>query len=166
MKKGWKNVMLAAPMLLVAMFSTAHARQVAGDSCADVGNGTFGGLLSKPVICANGKWHDAETLPMASVSVAKYSAAKKLENAYAYASLVGTPTKRQQRENENVIFSVDATVVGFNSDNTARVVVDYFDRGAGQLKHVDVVVPTGTETTIATDTSGAEYRMVVARNPS
>ncbi len=103
---------------------------------------------------------------MASVSVAKYSAAKKLENAYAYASLVGTPTKRQQRENENVIFSVDATVVGFNSDNTARVVVDYFDRGAGQLKHVDVVVPTGTETTIATDTSGAEYRMVVARNPS
>ena len=166
MKKGWMNVKLAAPMLLLAMLSTAHARQVVGDSCADVSNGTFGGLLSKPVICANGKWHNAETLPMASVSVAKYSATKILEHRYTYASLVGMPNRRQEKENEVVVFSVNTTVVAFNGDNTARVVVDYFDHGAGQVKHVDVVVPTGKETLIATDSSGAEYRMVVQANPT
>lgn len=133
-------------------------------SCADVNNGTFGETAShQPVICANGKWQDAKTVPVASVDITKYSAAKKFEASYAADSFVGTRNIRQNSDGHGQ-FTLVATVVAFNADNTAHVVIDFDD--AGWQKHVDATVPMNAATAIATDNRGAEYRLTVKRRPA
>ncbi|WKL18762.1 hypothetical protein QYQ99_27560 (plasmid) [Comamonas testosteroni] len=163
MKRSWMRVKTVATVALIAAtVSAVHAAQVEGESCAHVSNGTFGGRFSKTLICANQVWQDAETLPQATISIAKYSASNAFVKSRALVSLVGTPVISKEFGVPDA-FSIFATVVRFNADNTAHVVVD-IETGDGWQKHIEKVVSTGTETRIAIDGSGAEYRMSVVRH--
>ncbi|WP_143311413.1 hypothetical protein [Burkholderia pseudomallei] len=159
-----KVKLIASMLTIAATLGTAHAAQVMNVSCADENNGTFGETAShQPVICANGKWQDAKTVPVASVGITKYSAAKKLEASYAADSYVGT-RHIQQNSDGHGQFTLVSTVVAFNPDNTAHVVIDFDD--AGWQKHVDATVPVNAATAIAVDNTGAEYRVTVKRMPA
>ncbi|MFP3617062.1 hypothetical protein SB778_44240, partial [Paraburkholderia sp. SIMBA_050] len=82
------------------------------------------------------------TVPMASVDIAKYSATTKAREAdYQAASFVGTRNLRQNSD-EHSQFKLVATVVAFNADNTAHVVIDLND--SDWQKHVDATVPLDT----------------------
>jgi len=135
-----------------------------GAQCAGENNGTFGETAShQPVICANSKWQDAKAVPMASVDIAKYSTAKTLQASYGGYGFVGTRNIRQNSDGHGQ-FTLVATVVAFNPDNTAHVVIDLDD--SGWQKHVDATVPLDAATAIATDSDGAEYRVTVKRMPA
>lgn len=163
MKRSWMRVKAVATVALItASMSAVQAAQVEGESCAHVSNGTFGGLFSKTLICANQKWQDPEKLPQATLSVAKYSASNAFVKGRSLVSLVGTPIISKEFGMPNA-FSVFATVVRFNADNTAHVVVD-IETDDGWQKHVEKVVSTVAETPIATDSNGAEYRVSVVRH--
>lgn len=127
-------------------------------------NGTFGETAShQTVICANGKWQDAKTVPVASVGITKYTTDKKFAASYAADSHVGTRHVQQNSDGHGQ-FTLFATVVAFNPDSTAHVVIDIDD--AGWQKHVDATVPVDAATAIATDKNGAEYRVTVKRMPA
>ncbi|WP_175857333.1 hypothetical protein [Burkholderia anthina] len=160
----YKAKLVASMLAIAATLGTAHAAQVVDTKCADENNGTFSDTAShQPVICANGKWQDAKTVPMASVDIAKYSATTKAREAdYQAASFVGTRNLRQNSD-EHSQFTLVATVVAFNADNTAHVVIDLND--SDWQKHVDATVPLDTATAIATDSHGSEYRLTVKRTP-
>jgi len=159
-----KVKLVASILAIVGTLGTAHAAQVMDAKCADENNGTFGETAShQPVICANGKWQDAKAVPMASVGISKYNAAKKFESFYSGAAFVGARNVTQASDGHGQVTLV-ATVVALNPDNTAHVVLDLDD--AGWQKHVDETVPLDTATPIATDNNGAEYRVTVKRMPA
>ncbi|HDR8925072.1 hypothetical protein [Burkholderia vietnamiensis] len=84
-----KAKLIASMLAIAATLGTAHAAQVV-EACSDVNNSTFGETAShQPVICANGRWQDAKTVPVASLDITKYSADKKFEASYAADSFVG-----------------------------------------------------------------------------
>jgi len=151
----------ASLLAIAATLGTAHAAQVMGANCPIENNGTFGETAShQDVICANGKWQDAKTLPVATVHVAKYSATKALDASYGATQIIGVRSIRQNSDGHGQ-FTLVTTVVGFNSDNTAHVVVDLDD--AGWKKHIYANVSLDKPTPIATGNDGEEYRVTVER---
>ncbi len=154
----------ASLLVISATLSSAHAAQVVDASCADTNNGTFGETaLHQVVICANSKWQDATTVPVAIVEITKYNFAKKFKASYAATSFVGTRSIGQHSDGQSQ-FTLGTTVVAFNADKTAHVVIDFEE--AGWQKRVDAIVPMNATTTIATDNNGAEYRLTVKRTPT
>ncbi|SAK86817.1 hypothetical protein AWB77_04655 [Caballeronia fortuita] len=159
-----KAKLLASAWAILATLGTAHAQQVMGAKCAGENNGAFDETAShQAVICANAKWQDATTAPLATVNVEKYSDAKALEASYATKDVIGR-WRVQQSNDGHRQFTLVANVVALNSDNTAHVVVDLEDSGWQQ--HVDTTVPLNAATAIATDNRGAEYRITVKRTPA
>jgi len=159
-----KAKLLASAWAILATLGTAHAQQIMGAKCADENNGAFGETAShQPVICANAKWPDATTAPLATVIIDKFSAAKALDMSYSNKVFVGSRSIGQTSDGLRESTLV-ATVVGFNSDNTAHVVADLDD--SGWQKHIDTTVPLNAATAIATDRRGAEYRITVKRTPA
>ncbi len=162
MKKTWINF-ACAPTLLLSMYAfSAQAGQELGDSCADVRNGTTSGLLSKLLICANQKWQDPMTLPSTSISIARFTPAKKYDDEVYGVSLLGLEARLVTRQNECFVERA-ATVVDFNADNTAKIAVSLNDNCQGWQTQVDQVVPLNKPTKIATDNNGNEYHIVVSR---
>ncbi|MFP3637873.1 hypothetical protein [Paraburkholderia sp. SIMBA_054] len=160
MYKVFQSMMVVA---VCALCTAAHAQQVMGSSCPDENNGTFGATAShQDVLCANGTWQDAKTLGSASVAVAMYD---KPTTQYPERTLeayrpVGVRSVQQIGAADGKLpLTLVTKVVGFNPDNTARVVVDIY-HGEWQ-KHVDTPVPLGKQTAIAIDESGAQYRVTV-----
>lgn len=162
MKKKWVSFVWAPAMLLSMTAFSAQAGQELGKSCAEFANGTFSGLLSKPLICANGTWHDPQTLPNASISIAQVTPEKKVLDERYSMTLMGIPVRTQSRQNQ-CTFEQVATVVDFKEDNTAKVVVSFNDNCQGWKTQVDQIVPVGKATKIATDNNGNEYHVVVSR---
>ncbi|WP_320534303.1 hypothetical protein [Robbsia andropogonis] len=162
----YKAKLVASMLAIATTLGTAHAAQVVDTKCADENNGIFGETAShQPVICANGKWQDAKTVPMASIDIIKYSPTinNGVEADYQAETFVGTRQLRQSSDGYGQ-FTLVATVVAFNADNTAHVVIDLND--SDWQKHVDATVPLDTATAIATDSHGAEYRLTIKRTPA
>lgn len=157
-----KKVALLLAFASATLCSAVHAAQVMGASCPEQNSGAFGETAShQGVVCANGKWQDATSLPMVSMLFSKVNAkAKSVDGTFGGSQFIGV-RRIQQTSDGHGQFTLVATVVALNADNTAHVVVDLDD--AGWQKHVDTTVPLDTSTAIATDNDGKEYRVKVAR---
>lgn len=161
-----KKVKFVLSLLAIAAGSTlggaAQAAQVLDAPCPEQNSGTFGATASNQgVICANGKWQDAATLPMTGMRIRELAPkTKAVDKSFEAVQPLGVKSVRQTSDDRGT-FTLVTSVVALNPDKTAHIVMDLSTDG--WQKHVDATVPLGTSTAVATGKNGEEYDVEVKR---
>jgi hypothetical protein len=156
-----------------------------GDSCPTNGSMAEAAGGAAVLACSSHKWQDFSKLEQASLqlSIDDLSQAGGTHAEFTFTTSIGIPSahKSETTEDSNVppqpgaapvkpdhSLYVAATVVSFNADNTAHVLVDLAstDGGRDWSKSVDVTVPVGVKTVVAKDSVGVQYTVKVTKQES
>ncbi|MDR5762981.1 hypothetical protein [Caballeronia sp. LZ035] len=136
-----------------------------GDTaCPIENNGLFAETVDHQlVICSNGKWHDAASLPMTRIRFEEFDmSAGKMIRQIDQARPLGVQSVLQSSD-ERTTSMLLSKVVAINPDDTARISLEFLD-ASGQRQQVDTTVKLGRPTVIASGPMGHEYRVRVIRS--
>lgn len=180
-----KILACVAAALLTFAISDASALSLGGTICQMDGTVDDGGG-HRLLLCSNRTWQDVTTIDVASISLSatltksrKTSVKEHFQSTqwvgvpmfYTWTSQIRplpvqkiskTPKTRLLPEIRRT--NVICTVVAFNPDHTAHVVLDISSaETTGEWKkHIDTVIQVGTKTLIARDGTGNDYEIVIS----
>jgi hypothetical protein len=183
-----KNLAYVALVLLSFAISDANALSLIGTACHPSGNFDDGGGR-RLLLCSNQTWQDVTTIDVASISLTatqtksgKTAVKEHFQSTqwagvpmfYAWASPIQpspapktskTPKVRSFFEMRRT--NVKCTVVAFNPDHTAHVILDLSstDTTGEWKKHIDTVVRVGEKTLMARDGTGNDYEVIISLMP-
>lgn len=165
---------LSAIILSCTLAATSAAAEenhgfVRGGACTAEQSGTYALVdTESPLTCIKGIWRDVSELQMATSHISKYSKEGKLLWEYQTASLVGLPLSYSASD-AKYKHLIRTEVGSLLANGKALVSVSVSEANFGfqidkswETSFVSAI-PLNTPTVIATDDTGAQYRMLVTR---